>query len=360
MPSALSSRLRVTGTLVLTLGVLMLSMPAFARSGLGYHLVRSVALGQPNRWDYVVYDPASHRVFVAHGNRLTVLDARNGHLVGEVGPIRGGPHGTAFDQKAGIGITDDGHTGRAVLFSLRSLKILARVKVQRGADAVAFDPVSAHAFIIDGHTGTVAVVDPVQRRVVKFIHIGGDLEYAVSGDNGQLYVNGVTHHEIFRINTATNRVDAAWPMPTCRDPHGLSIDTTTHRLFASCENQHLVVVNAENGATVATLPIGGGTDSDRFDPKRKLIFSSNGLSGTLSVIREVNANRFVPVATVKTALSGRTMGIDTASGRIFIAAAHTTPQALKAFVAAWRAGKRPKGSPFTPGSLRLLFFDPAH
>ncbi|MHB1869491.1 MAG: YncE family protein [Steroidobacteraceae bacterium] len=332
--------------------------PASARGTLTYRVVRSVALGAPERWDYAVYEPLSHRVFVAHGNRLTVIDGRGGRIVGQVGPIPGGPHGIAFDEKAGVGITDDGGRGLAVLFSLKSLRVLARLKIQRGADAVTFDPSSGHAFVIDGDTGSVAVIDPVRRAVVTTIHIGGDLEYAVPDGRGNLYVNGVTHHEVFRIDTANDRLTAAWPMPTCRGPHGLAIDTATHRLFASCSNGRLVVVNARDGVVVATLPIGRGTDADRFDARRRLIFSSNGMDGTLSVIREVNANTYEPLATVKTALSGRTMALDPRSGRVFIVAAHTTAQALQAFFAAWHAGKRPSSSPFTPGSLRVLFLDP--
>ncbi|MGH8316628.1 MAG: YncE family protein [Steroidobacteraceae bacterium] len=324
-----------------------------------YHLVRSVPLGAPNGWDYVVRDPATHRVFVAHGNRLTVVDGRSGRVVGQVGPITGGPHGTAFDDAAHVGITDDGRRGQAVLFNPRTLKVIARLKVQRGADAVTFDPVSGHAFVIDGDTGEIAVVDPAHRRVVTFIHIGGDLEYAVPGDNGELYVNGVTQHEIFRINTATNRVDATWPMPQCRSPHGLAIDTSTHRLFSSCENQTLVVVNSEDGAVVASVPIGNGTDADRFDPKSGLIFSSNGRDGTLSVIREVNANSFVPVATVKTALGARTMEVDPGSGRVYLVTAHTTREALARFMAQWqKTHHRPRTSPFAPGSMQLLIFAP--
>ena len=331
---------------------------AAARDVPAYRLAQRVALGAPTSWDYAVFDPASRRVFVAHGNRLTVVDADRGRIVGEVGPIPGGPHGVAFDHRAGVGITDDGGRGQAVIFSLTTLKVLARLKIQRGADAVTFDPASRHAFVIDGDTGTVAVIDPARRTVVTFIHIGGDLEYAVPGNNGKLYVNGVTHPEIVRIDTATNRVDATWPMPTCRSPHGLAIDTVRHRLFASCENGHLVVVSSADGSVIATLPIGAGTDADRFDPRRRLIFSSNGMSGTLSVIHEVNADTFVALPPVRTELSGRTMALDPRTGHVFIVAAHTTARALRAFFAAWRGGKRPQHSPFTPDSLQLLRFDP--
>ncbi len=335
--------------------------PAQAGTGPGYryHLVKSVPLGAPDAWDYLAYSPTTRRVFVAHGNRLTVVDARTGRVVGQVGPIPGGPHGIAFDPAAGVGITDDGGRGQAVIFSLKTLKVVKRLKIQRGADAVTFDSVSGHAFVIDGDTGTVAVIDPAHRRVVTFIHIGGDLEYAVPGDNGKLYVNGVPHHEIFRIDTSSNRVDASWPMPQCRSPHGLAIDTETHRLFASCENQRMVIVNSDTGAVVAALPIGRGTDADRFDPIRKLAFSSNGFDGTLSVIHEEGPDTFVPVATVRTALSARTMALDPASGRVFVVAATTTRAAMARFMSEWRkTHHRPKRSPFAPNSLKLLMFDP--
>ena len=325
----------------------------------GYHLVKTVPLGAPEEWDYLAFSPTTGRVFVAHGNRLTVVDAASGRVVGQVGPISGGPHGIAFDPAAGVGITDDGRLGQAVIFSLKTLKVLKRVPIERGADAVTFDAHSGHAFVIDGDTGTVAVIDPARGRRVAYIHLGGDLEFAVPGDNGKLYVNGVSHREIFRIDTATDRVDAKWPIPGCASPHGLAIDVETHRLFATCENERMVIVSSNTGRVVATVPIGRGTDAARFDAERSLAFSANGFDGTLSVIHEAGPDRFVPVATVSTALSARTMALDEQTGRIFVVAAHTTRAAMQRFMSEWRrTHHRPKGSPFTANSFELLMFDP--
>src|SRR6516164_4618177 len=53
-----------------------------------------------------------------------------------------------------------------------------------------------------------------------------------------------------------------------------TIDPEAHRLFSSCENNVLVVIDADAGTIVATLPIGARSDGAAFDPKRKLIFSS--------------------------------------------------------------------------------------
>jgi len=326
-------------------------------SSVEYHLTRSVLLGAPDRWDYVLFDPPSHRVYVAHGDRVTVVDGRSGKIVGEVKGMPGGTHGIAIAHAAGLGYTDDGRAGEAVAFSLKTLKVVKRLKAAPGSDAVTIDPTSGHVFVVDGDPGLLTVIDPARDRVIATVHVGSGLEYPVAGDNGKVYVNGVEKREIFRVDTTTNQVDATWPIPQCEAPHGLAIDVSTHRLFSSCENERLVVVNADTGATVATLPIGRGTDAAAFDPARKLVFSSNGMDGTLSIIREVDANTFVPVGTIETALSARTMSVDPGSGRLFLAAADTNAKAMAAFRAARQAGRRGP-SPFVRGSLELLFFDP--
>lgn len=345
--------------------VIGLVSSAFARDGGGgvatssadYHLTRTVALGAPERWDYVVYDAPSHRVYVAHGDHVTVVDGRNGKVVGQVEGMTGGTHGIAISHAAGLGYTDDGKAGEGVAFSLKTLKVVKHLKAAPDSDAVTIDPTSGHVFVVDGDPGLLTVIDPKKDRVVATVHVGSKLEYAVAGHNGKIYVNGVAKREIYRVDTTTNQVDASWPIPQCEAPHGLAVDTSTHRLFSSCENGQLVIVNADTGAIVAAVPIGRGTDAAAFDPTHKLVFSSNGMDGTLSIIREVNANTFVPAGTIKTALSARTMGIDPVSGRVFLAAGDTTAEAMAAARAARMAGKRGP-SPFAAGSFKLLFFDP--
>ena len=134
-------------------------------------------------------------------------------------------------------------------------------------------------------------------------------------------------------------------------PHGIAIDPTTRRIFATCINNALVVLDADSGANVATLPIGSSSDGTAFDPVRKLILSSNG-EGTLTVIQESDARTFVSMATAKTTPSARTIAIDARSGRLFLPAAD---------VAEIDPPTAPGGRPrfkFVPGSLKLLVLDP--
>jgi DNA-binding beta-propeller fold protein YncE len=318
-----------------------------------YHVVKSVPLGVPDRWDYIVFDSSSHRVYVSHGDRVTVVDGRDGTILGNVVGVPGGTHGIGISTATGKGYTDDGQAGVAVSFDLKTFRTIKQIKAEDDADGIAFDPISGHVFVVDGEPGHLTVIDPKTDSSIATIDAGGKLEYAVTGNNGKLYANGEAKKEIVRVDTATNKVDAHWPIPGCTSPHGLAIDLVSHRLFASCLNAVLTVINADTGAVVATLPIGQGTDGVAFDPKRKLIFSSNN-DGTLSVIREKDPQTFVSLGNVNTAVTGKNMGIDPDTGRLFIAVADVDPNAAATSGPGGRAG-RPRP---LPGTLKLLFLDP--
>ena len=330
------------------LAAVTLGAPARADDAPAYRITKSVALGAPDRWDCVVFDPASHRVYIAHGDRVSVVDGRDGTVIGQVEGFPGGTHGIGISTLTGRGYTNDGKAGTAHSFDLKTLKVLKTIKAEDDADGIVVDPVSGHVFVINGDPGTVTVIDPKTDTAIATIAAGAKLEFGVAGDTGKIYVNGEAKKEIVRIDTGTNKIDARWPIAACTSPHGIAIDTAAHRLFSTCVNGVMVVVDTESGAVITTVPIGKGTDGAGFDPKRKLVFSSNGADGTLSVIQERDAGSFVPVATVPTAMTGRTMDIDPETGRIYVAAAEIDAKATA-----------PNGRPKpVPGSLKLLLIDP--
>ncbi|MDA3920258.1 MAG: hypothetical protein PF501_06215 [Salinisphaera sp.] len=241
----------------------------------------------------------------------------SGKIVGQVTGMPGGTHGIVISHATDQGFTDDGKAGQADAFDLKTLKVTKRIKAQPDADGIVLDPTSGHVFVIDGDSGKLTVIDPHTDQVIATIDGGGALEFGVAGNNGQLYVNGTAAHEIVRIDTATNKVTAHWPMPDCRHPRGLAIDRQHQRLFATCGNQIMVVMNASNGHVVSQLPIGRVSDGARFDPERQLVFSSN-FDGTLNVISEKSPDHYVERSPVKTTFGARTMALDPNTGRVYL------------------------------------------
>jgi YVTN family beta-propeller protein len=316
----------------------------------GYHISKVVPLGAPDRWDYVEFDRVTHRVYVAHGDRVTVVDGRSGQVVGNVLGMPGGTHGIGFSAATGKGYTDDGKAGVAVEFDLKTLRVVKRIKAEPDADGIVYDRPSGHMFVIDGDSGKLTVIDPKTDTVVATIEGGGGLEFGVSGNDGKFYVDGAEKNEIVRVDTATNMADAHWPMPACKKPHGLALDQAHHRLFASCSNKIMVVMNADDGAILADLPIGEGTDFAMFDATRDLAYSSNR-DGTLSVVAEKSPETFVSLPAIKTEFGARTMALDPKTGRIFLVTADMTNNP-SAPPSDFRRRYKIK-----PGSVRLLFLD---
>jgi YVTN family beta-propeller protein len=326
---------------------------ASARPAPTYRTTQSIKLGAPDRWDYVVFDGASGRVYVAHGDRVAVIDGHDGHVLGNVEGLPGGTHGIGISTATGQGFTNDGKAGIAAAFDLKTLKVTKRIAAKDDADGIAFDPVSGHIFMVDGDSAALTVIDPKTDTVIATIPTGGGMEYAVSGGNGKVYVNGADKGEIVRIDTATNTVDAHWALAGCESPHGLAIDTAGHRLFPTCENGVMKVLNTDTGKVVASLPIGQGTDGAAFDPKRKLIFSAN-VDGTLSVVRQNGPDSYTALDSIKTGITGKNIDIDPATGRLYVAGAVVDASAPPPPSRNGRAG-RPKT---LPGTVTLLFLDP--
>ncbi len=318
-----------------------------------YKITKTIPLGAPDWWDYLTFDPVSHRVYVAHGDRVTVVDGRSGAVIGNVEGMPGGTHGIAISHATGRGFTDDGKAGEAVVFDLKTFKIVQRIKAEPDADGIVLDPASGHIFVIDGDSAKLTVIDPKSLDVVATVEAGGGLEFGVSGGNGKLYVDGAQNNEIVRIDTATNKVDAHWPMPGCVKPHGLAIDMAHHRLFASCSNKVMKVVNADDGSVLATEAIGDGTDFAVFDPRTERAYSSNR-DGTISVVQERSPGEFASLPAIPTEYGARTMAIDPASGRIY-----TVTADISVNPAAAPTDYRHRFT-IKPGTVRLLFLDRGH
>ncbi|HEX4481620.1 MAG TPA: YncE family protein [Rudaea sp.] len=313
-----------------------------------YHQIGSVPLGDGERWDYVTFDPASRHVFVAHGDRVEVVDTDAGKIIGTVSDIPGGTHGIALSPDAKLAVTDDGHNGQAIVFDPNTFHIIRRIATSEDADGLFYDASKHRVVEINGDNGTLSLIDPTQSDVASTIRLGEPLEAGLSDGHGTIYVLGVDQHEVIRVSA--NGDTRRFVLDGCERPHGLAMDVARKTLFATCANKTMTIIDGENGRRLASVPIGAGSDGAVFDAKRGVAISSNG-EGTLTVVRAADHGKFDVVATVPTARSARTIAIDESSGRLFLPAADVDPDAS---VTAGTS-KRPT---YKKGSLRLLIFAP--
>src|SRR3954467_14613427 len=96
--------------------VVLVSVP-LALQAPGYRITQTYSLGGNGSWDYLVPDPANHRVFIGRHDRVMVVDERTGGLLGEVTGINGA-HGTAIVAGSGHGFATSGDDSSVVMFDL--------------------------------------------------------------------------------------------------------------------------------------------------------------------------------------------------------------------------------------------------
>jgi hypothetical protein len=296
---------------------------AQARAGASYHITRDIRLGGDGRWDYVTVDTANDRLFIARQNRVMVVDAGTGKLLGEV-PGLDGAHGVALAYAAGHGFATSGRDGFVTMFDLRSLRPLGRTRAADDADAILYDPASNRVFSFNGDANSASAIDPVSGRLIGQVPLGGQPEFGVTDGHGRVYVNLEDKAQVAEIDPAALRVTRRWPLSPCQEPTGLAIDRAHHLLFSGCRNRLMAVSNAAEGRTVAHVPIGGGVDGNAFDPSTQLAFASNG-DGTITVVHEDSPTAFRVMATVTTRPGARTMALDPRSHRIYTVTAAFGP-----------------------------------
>lgn len=295
----------------------------FAQSSSGYRILQTYNLGGDGAWDYVVPEPAQHRVFVARTNRVMVIDEDNGKLLGEVMGINGA-HGTAIDEASGHGFATSGNDQSVVMFDAKTFKELARIPAAEDADAIIFDPASKRVFTFNGDAHSSTVIDPVAGKRIMNLDLGGKPEYGASAGDGKVYANLTDISQVVEIDSKNLMVTRRWSTEPCKQPVSMAIDTAHHRLFSGCRSGVLAVSDYQAGKTITTLPIGMGVDGAGYDPATGDVFATNA-DGTLTIIHQDSPDQYKVVENIATPMGSRNMGLDPTKHRIYVAAAEFAP-----------------------------------
>jgi len=327
--------------------LLMLSTAALSMGPSGYHVAKTVKLGGEGGWDYLSVDSKARRVYISRGTHVMVVDADTGAVIGDI-PNTAGVHGIALADELGKGFTSNGRDSSVTIFDLKTLKELGRVTVGKNPDAIIYDPASKRIFTMNGGSQDTTAIDAASGTVAGTAGLGGRPEFAAADEKGHIFINLEDKSEIVRLDSNKLTVEAHWSLGDGKEPTGLAIDRKHRRLFSGCGgNKLMIVMNADNGQIVASLPIGAGVDATAFDPETGFAFSSNG-EGTLTVIHEDSPDKFSVVENVPTLRRARTMALDLRTHQVYTVTAEFGPAPAPT---AEQPRPRP---PMVPGSFTLL------
>lgn len=327
----------------LTASLLLVAASSFAAGP--YRALKSIPLPTAGGWDYLSVDPLAHRLYVAHGNEIAVIDTTKDEVVGTIADTPGS-HGVAIAPDRLF--VSAGRANQVKIVDPATLKTLSAVATGKNPDAILYESATHEVYAFNGRDQSATVIAADTGAVVATIALGGKPEFAQADPAAGLVYDCIEDKsEIAAIDAKTHAVVARWPIAPGEGPSGLAIDPVHHRLFAATDEM-MVILDSQSGKVVGTVPAGGGVDAAAFDPGTGLAFVSCGASGTVQIVHEDDADHFTLVQTLPTAKSARTMQVDPSSHKIYLAAADFEPIP---------AGSPPKTrAKMVAGSLRILVF----
>ncbi len=282
-------------------------------------------LGGDGSWDYMAVDSAAHILYIARLNRIMVVDVQSGKLVTEIAGLTHA-HGIAFDDAGKVGYISDGGAGAILVFDRASYKIVATIPAGKNPDAVLFEPTQRRVFAFNGGGHDATVIDAANNAVITTIPLPGRPEFSITDGAGNVFVNIEDTSVVLRLDAATLKIAASWPLAPGETPSGLAIDAAGHRLFSVCDNNKMIILDSQTGKLVAAPEIGEGADAVAFDAAHQLVFSSNGESGTMTVVRAVGPSGYEAIQTLSTRLGARTMAVDPSTGTVYTVSAALGPK----------------------------------
>jgi hypothetical protein len=316
-----------------------------------YKVLKTAKVGGEGGYDYIFADVEGRRLYLPRGGptgQLMVFNLDTLESLGAVADVRAG--GATVDPKSHHGFST---TKPLTMWEAGTLKVIKTIDVDGRPDGILCDPYNARVWVLSHQPPHATVIDAADGAVVKTVDLGGAPEQAVSDGKGTIYVNIADKANIAVVDAKNLTVTAHYDMSSKgAGGSGLAFDLKNHILFAYYRQPSptVVIMNADNGNIITTLPTGTGVDTVAFNPATMEAISAEN-AGTMTFIKENSPTSFVVEQTLETMVGAKTLALDTKSNHLLTMAAEFSPPPPDA--PPGPAG-RPARGPMVPGSFTIL------
>ena len=270
------------------------SLPLSATSGnLPLRTLRDVPLsGGATRFDYQSFDPNTGRLYVAHlgDGTMVVFDTNKEAVVSDVKDLAR-VHGILAVPELHRVYASATGTNELAVIDDQTLQIVARAPAGDYPDGVAYASKVNKIYVSDLHGKTDTVIDAKTNQRLTTIALGGgagNTQYDSVSEHIFVTVHG--QNELAEIDPNKDQVIGRYPLPGCRESHGLLIDSEHRLAFIACEeNAKLAVFDLEVKKMTAIQSVGADPDVLAFDKGFGRLYVS-AESGVITIFDERGRN----------------------------------------------------------------------
>jgi DNA-binding beta-propeller fold protein YncE len=275
--------------IALSLGLAVaFGLPAMA--GSNYKLVKTIDLpgAKGGHGDWVSYDSATDTIWLAQSpdHNVVVIDAKKKAVKGVIPGIANG-NGIALTAK--YAFLADGDGNDVVVVDKWHLKQVATLKPEgKTPDGIVFVAKAGTIYVTSDDSNDITVFK-ASPPFAEAAHIQLQPDHPKDGPDVPAYVE--SKNRVFQpddaimnvIDTTANKVETIWKPDVKGDVKPMVYDQKTDHLFVGTTDKKLLVLNADSGDLVATIPLKGSVDETAIDAAARRAYVGDK-AGAIEVI----------------------------------------------------------------------------
>jgi DNA-binding beta-propeller fold protein YncE len=234
-------------------------------------------------FDHFAIDLEGHRLFLTaeENGKLLVFDTNSNKLIHTIEDLKA-PHAVLYLREFKKLYVVDGDESAVKIYDGQNDQLLEKVELAPDADSMAYDTAAKQMYVVNGGREAktpysfITVVDVAASKKVRDIKVNSDrVEAVVLEKSGlRLFCNITGTDTVGVMDRTQSTVRNEWKLPTgVHQNVALALDEKNHRLFVVARKPgKLLVLDSDNGKTIASLPAVGMVDDMAFDPDHQRLY----------------------------------------------------------------------------------------
>jgi DNA-binding beta-propeller fold protein YncE len=281
------------------------------------------------RLDHMAVDLRRQRLFVAEleNDSVGVIDFGTREIAHVITDVKR-PQGLAYVPSTDTLFAANGGDGSLRMYEGAQYRASEPIHVGDDADNLRFDPESNHIYVAYGE-GALAIVDAASRRKIRDLALTAHPEsFQLDQQTNRIYVNVPKEQAIVLLDLAVGHRLATWQTGNASN-FPLALDAAARDMSSLYNPANLVAFAASSGTPGAKVETCEDADDVFVDAKRRRIYVSCG-DGFIDVL---DADPYKLVERIPTIKGARTSLLVPEIDRLFVAARATAeaPAAIWVF-----------------------------
>lgn len=275
------------------------------------------------RIDHLAYDAGRGRLLVAElGNgSVAIVDLDRATVVHRIAGLKE-PQGVGYVAETDKLYVASAGDGLVRIYNAGDFADAGRIELKDDADNVRVDR-AARQVLVGYGTGGLAVIDAAAGSVLATFPLAVHPEgFQLDPGGNRVFLNLADKGEVAVLDRRTGAIAMRWHVTGLGANFPMAIDAAGERVFAVFRRPaHLVAFAAESGAVAADVQVCGDADDVFHDTARHRLYVSCG-DGHVDVL-EQKQDAYSRIAQVATSAGARTSLFVPERDRLFVAARAT-------------------------------------